>query len=298
MKTANDILTFKNLSRIAGNTPTNRSFLVLKRHIDSETIPYERPFRSEVFCIVLCVRGKAEVSIDLNKYEIQCNALILIRPGTIFNLHVCRECEILCIVFSPEIRQHIPVPARDLADLQRKIIRNPVTYLTNEEKRQFYLVINVLHAFVDNDGSFCRFSMYHAIAMLLYVINTLLQRIAGKLPDSFRNRHDEYLYRFIQLLMQNYKNDRSVSFYADQLCLTPKYLSWVVRATSGKTASEWINETVVKEACYQLTTSEQSILQITYDLNFPNQSSFGKFFKSRTGVSPKNYRTLFRATEA
>ena len=88
----------------------------------------------------------------------------------------------------------------------------------------------------------------------------------------------------------NYKQNRSVSFYADRLCLTAKHLSSVVKEVSGKTAGEWIDNFVILEARALLKSSDMSIQQIAEHLNFANQSFFGKYFKHFIGMSPKAYR--------
>ena len=83
---------------------------------------------------------------------------------------------------------------------------------------------------------------------------------------------------------------RSVGFYAGQLNLTPKYLTTIIRKTSGRTAVQWIDDYVVLEAKNLLKYSTMSIQEISYYLNFPNQSFFGKYFKNHTGMTPTAYR--------
>jgi AraC-like DNA-binding protein len=88
-------------------------------------------------------------------------------------------------------------------------------------------------------------------------------------------------------LLRKYRN---VGFYADKLCLTPKYLSKLIKTTSGKSAPEWIDSYVILEAKNLLKYSDIAIKEIVYRLNFPNQSVFYKFFKARTGMTPSEYR--------
>jgi len=83
---------------------------------------------------------------------------------------------------------------------------------------------------------------------------------------------------------------RSVEFYADKLSLTPKYLTTVVRETSGKTAHDWIIEYVILSAKALLKSTNITIQEISDRLNFPSQSFFGKYFKQQTGMSPVEYR--------
>ena len=81
-----------------------------------------------------------------------------------------------------------------------------------------------------------------------------------------------------------------MGFYAGQLHLTPKYLTTIIRKTSGRTAAEWIDDYVVLEAKNLLKYSTMSIQEIAYHLNFSTQSFFGKYFKQHTGTSPSRYK--------
>lgn len=96
--------------------------------------------------------------------------------------------------------------------------------------------------------------------------------------------------RFIHLVEENYRQERLIGFYADKLCITPKYLSKLVKETTGRSAGEWIESHVILEARAMLQSSDMTIQQIATSLNFPNQSFFGKYFKRATGLSPKQYR--------
>ena len=90
--------------------------------------------------------------------------------------------------------------------------------------------------------------------------------------------------------LENYKQERSVAFYADKLCVTAKYLSLISKEVSGQPAGNWIDEYVILEAKTLLKSSQMSIQEIADSLNFANQSFFGKYFKHHTGISPKEYR--------
>ncbi len=85
-------------------------------------------------------------------------------------------------------------------------------------------------------------------------------------------------------------SERSVKAYADRLCVTPKYLSTVCKTVSGKTALEWIHDFLADAITRNLKYTEGSIKEISDVLGFPNMSFFGKFVKTRFGMSPKEYR--------
>ena len=104
------------------------------------------------------------------------------------------------------------------------------------------------------------------------------------------SRQEEIFNRFIALVNEYGKRERNISFYADKLCLTPHYLSTVIRETSGQTVMQWINQAVILEAKVLLKHSDMLIFQISDELNFPNPSFFSKFFKRMTGMTPAEYQ--------
>lgn len=101
---------------------------------------------------------------------------------------------------------------------------------------------------------------------------------------------DELMFLFIQLLDKHCREEHSVGFYADQLCVTPSYLSTVLKNISGKTVTKWLSEALFHEAQKLLRDPEQTLQQIADELNFSDQSAFGKFFKKNCGMSPMAYR--------
>lgn len=105
------------------------------------------------------------------------------------------------------------------------------------------------------------------------------------------NRGEEYFSRFLGLLSVYYRQERKIGFYASRLCVTPKYLSAVVKEASGKTPGKWIDEMVMDEIYCLLRDSTIPIKEIAYRMNFANRSFFGKYVKRYTGVSPHYYRT-------
>ena len=96
--------------------------------------------------------------------------------------------------------------------------------------------------------------------------------------------------QFIKLVSEYHTQYRNVGFYADKLCLTPKYLSRIIKDATGRSAPDWIDAYVILEAKNLLKYSGDAIKEIVYKLNFPNQSVFYKFFKARTGMTPSEYR--------
>lgn len=102
--------------------------------------------------------------------------------------------------------------------------------------------------------------------------------------------------RLITLISEHYQKERSVSFYADRLCLSPKYLSSMVKGICGYTVQDLVFKAIIRRAIFLMTSTSKTIQEISDELSFPNASAFGTFFKKHTGLSPKNYR-VFSANE-
>ena len=95
---------------------------------------------------------------------------------------------------------------------------------------------------------------------------------------------------FIRLVEQNYKTERRVGWYGEQMCLSPKYLSETVKTVSLRSPNEWIDNYVTMELRALLRNTTMSVKEIASEMNFPNQSFLGKYFKEHVGMSPVSYR--------
>lgn len=121
------------------------------------------------------------------------------------------------------------------------------------------------------------------------MIYSMADSIVAKIPPVL-SREENIAQQYINNVSQNYHRRRKVIDYASEMNITPGYLSSVVKNVTGKSAAEWIEEYVLMEAKALLASTDMTIQQICYQLNFPTQSFFGKYFKTHTGVSPKAYR--------
>jgi AraC-like DNA-binding protein len=126
---------------------------------------------------------------------------------------------------------------------------------------------------------------------LLYEIEFIYEKqhviIKGK-----QNRKQELNLLFQNLVFRHYKEHRNVRFYADTLFVSPKHLTETIKEVTGRTSGEWIEDAVILEAKVLLRNHEISIAHVAESIHFPDQSSFGKYFKKHTGLSPSDYRMV------
>jgi len=131
--------------------------------------------------------------------------------------------------------------------------------------------------------------------MVFSLARVLLMMVCNHMEDddTFSNRfmrRDNIFRIFMHNAGKYFRSERKLSFYADIICITPDYLSRVVKDVSGKSVSDHLNEMLYREVCHQLSQTPRTINEIALDLNFSDQSALTKFFKQHSGMSPLSYR--------
>ncbi len=177
-------------------------------------------------------------------------------------------------------------------DLLLHFLMHTIIPIADEEYSSLKNILKVVERLSDihSEANSFVLASQHAIATILYIMHDAVAKYEQGRKFRFQNRQGELFTEFFRLLTNNYKQQRSVIYYAEQMCLTPRHLSRITKEFSGRTAAEWINAFVVTEIQYQIRYTYRSVQQIAYDLNFPHQSFLGKYFKARVGCSPKAYR--------
>lgn len=251
------------------------------------------PLRLDALMIVLWKKGEGRLGIDLNEFELKPNTLIVIQPQNYIHLvDVAPESQASVLACSRRVVEHVIPKLTDLLPLMMHHRSAPVTYLTADEAEG----LSNFHKFLKQklQGAQTPFLKQKVFCILQAALFEMMDIAMSKeqLKGHPRTRKEEIMAKFILILGENFKTNRQVTFYADQLCITPKHLSAVVKEISGRTAGDWIESYVTMEAKVLLRTTDLSIQQIASKLNFSNQSFFGKYFRKQTGYSPSDFRRL------
>ena len=127
-------------------------------------------------------------------------------------------------------------------------------------------------------------------AAFLALCGAIKQRILIDKDSSDVGTVNNHFQQFLDLLHSVDVKHRKVEWYANELCISPKYLSALCKKHSGKTAYEWITEHVLEDIRYYLKQTDYSIKQICDQLGFPNTSFFGKYVKEHFGMTPMQMR--------
>lgn len=261
--------------------------------IDSSVNTPQAPIRLLGLTIALCIEGVGEITIGLKKYEIRKNSLILLNPNQyVYSTRMKTPFKMAIIGCNVNLIQSI-VPK--LSGLLSLMIHNPmesVTDLTSEQASNIHECMRYIGRKLNSPFTRIKGMKIRSLLQALLCEIIEIHFIESEGVEKLQTRREEIFAKFVAEVMQNFKKERSVSFYANQLCVTPKHLSAVVKEISKHTAGELIDHYVIMEAKVMLAESSLTIQEIANQLNFANQSFFGKYFKHLTGYSPTNFRKM------
>lgn len=253
-----------------------------------------QPFRMEGCGLIICTEGECFLNIDDKELRIAQGDLLLATPISRMIIHRSHAFSARGLFLRSGYLNRNTLPMLCSTSLLVHVMRHPVCKMESEQYAQALAMMQNIRSIAlhDRESQFNNEAIHNGIAMFLYVIGDRLQQIIHlqETKISILNRREEYFFRFIDLLARYYKTSRRIDFYAERLCLTPKYLTTLVRVATGKSAKIWIDDFVISDAMFLLRHSDMSVQQIAADLNFPNQSFFGKFFKDHTGRTPSSFR--------
>ena len=251
------------------------------------------PVRLEVVFAVLCLRGKASLYINDKSYEVKANDLLICHPNVIVEKSmVSVDMEFRCVCLSPEYVGQMVQVSNGTWDILKFLEKSPVISLRQDEVDIFCQYYNLIRSRLDGEatrGSHWKEVIDALLQAFLFEFHDTMERFVKFSPPTYSS--GERLFKnFVNLLTSSYPKQRRVDFYAEQLHVTPKYLSSVCKQLCGKTPSTLIDQYVMRDIQYLLKKTDKSIKEISNELDFPNLSFFGKFVKKQTGFSPKFYR--------
>ena len=262
-------------------------------YIEDYNIPdmaYE-PWKTDVTTAIICIQGSADISINMKRYEVKAPAMVIMLSEHIMQLHnYSCDLKTTCLVMSTRFANDLFTNANKTTSMYNSVYQNPILQLdeTGSYVLSFYLkMMKDLIQFQSNP-----YRLDAAKHLTLTLFFGYVHRIHA--PENEKNGYaNNIVNEFITLLKKNYKEKRETSFYAKKLCITPKYLTTLLKDITGKTVHEWIDEYVSVESKALLRSTKMTIDQISDSLSFSSQDNFSKFFKRVVGISPTEYRKRY-----
>ena len=244
--------------------------------------------------ILFCRSGAAEVSVNQYQGHVCRNTLVLLLPGSI--LMLTDRTEDFRVTFCAFSRDLFAEAAFRLEPsffhaLRERPITSPPHRIVEGASIWFQMAA---YTYRDRNNVFRNTIIKNRLQNLLLESFDKMQRFAARRPRTpeTTTRQTELFHRFVTLVQAHSSQEREVSFYADKLCISTRYLSTIVRTVARSSAKAFIDRSVVLEIKMMLQSTDLSVQEIAYRLRFPDQSYLGRFFKKHTGESPTEYRNM------
>ena len=230
----------------------------------------------------LCLEGTARILLGKNVYRLIRGCLCIYTPNTMFHV-LERSDDLRGILGEYGVDTFFPIVSSIDIRKRLQIRREPCVEISDDQAERIVQLIDVMNG--ENSEQCARYLRYAVCVKIMetYFSNT-------PMPAMEQDREDRLMNRFLVSLYENYHRHRTVQFYADEQHLSPYYFSSIIKRKSGMSVMQWIERVTMTFAQQYLGNSDLSVKQISELLNFPDQSTFGRYFKQREGCSPSEYR--------
>lgn len=270
--------------------------------IDNEELNVSDNIEVDFIALLFCTHGNIELDINNEHYYMGTNDMFYCSYGTLLHhISLSNDCKAKLLCVSAEYAKNLFMRGNCSWESFVYAKHYPLFYLRPNELqlvRAYYQLFTAKGNSYSFDPSRnnvdCIFQSFFQDLNQLLIHYTKENKQNEK---SISSRQDELFKQFMILLKENFKHEHTLSFYADRLCVSPKYLSTIVKTASGQSVSKWIDVYLIDEIKSLLRNSNLSIKEIACLLNFPNISFLGKFVKRQTGKSPVTLRKSLLSVE-
>ena len=271
-----------------------KNFIISDNSTSEPLMSPDYPFVLDGVAFAMCIGGNGRIKINFREYDLTKNTIITILPYFVTEIIERSDDFILeFLIFSTDFLSDMPSSSN--FDVSKSILQSSCIQATEIEAGrilEFHSFIvkqykRVDHPFRKEIARCLLFSLLSEIGSIYYLRMKETGQ-TGTLAPAYHQ--EELVYKFFKLLLKHHQGEKNPQFYAGKMYITPKYLSAVLKERTGRTAFSWINEALITSSKYMLKTTNLTILQISEEMNFPNPSFFGRFFKKHTGMTPMQYR--------
>lgn len=250
-----------------------------------------KPFLMNYVGLIVCEKGYFCFDVDKKKFTARAGETVFLSEGNNFSIGELSDDLRVSILF-----YHID-PIREILGssivamyLYTTLTPEPCYVWTSGEESDLARYIALLGRHRKSaqnpfDNHECKLLLLALTYRLCSIYSRRIieeKNVAGHKIDTF--------IKLIRLIEKYYMQERGVAFYADKLCLSPKYLSALSKSVCGYTVQELVFRAIIRKSIFWLKNTNKSVQEISDDLNFPNASFFGTFFKKQTGLAPSHYR--------
>lgn len=245
------------------------------------------PFTIDDYRLGIIMNGQLTASINLVEKQLTAGMLVFVGPGSILNpVSMSGDLEICGIGLSAEFP--MPFATGQMPPAFNGQVRDFQLPVGEADLLTARHIVDTLWHLVHQPG-YNRQTVSSLVAAQMHHYDGLYRQHADRLQQSL-SREQTLFDRFIYLVNRHSDREHQLSYYAERMCLTERYLGTVIRQASGVTAKEWIDRSLITRAKIELRHTQKSVAQIAEELSFPNSSFFSKYFKRLTQMTPLEYR--------
>ncbi len=258
--------------------------------IKSWNVRYPESFQLNHYCMVFVTRGMLRIQVNFREYVVEAPSISILFIGHVLRLiEHSPDCEVRLLAISKQFVDDM-LSGLDYS-LRIRLYNDPVVHLTHDGIAISERYLGLMEEIVG-----CR-----QLSVSRVTLRLLARSLVKLLIDNYQNEHQfnplpsrsaEVALHYMSLIAEHCKEHHSIDWYAEEMCLSSKYISNVVKQITGKSAGAWIDYHLLLYAKAMLLDNAVSVLQIAEQLGFQNQSHFGTWFKRQTGQSPRQWRKL------
>ena len=244
--------------------------------------------------IAICTRGKVQGMLNGQAIELRKKQVAIIPQNVIIaNPMVSPDLELKAMFFTNRILQSF---LRDKMNVWNDVVYVHRMHVITMEDVDLHFYTNfyeMLRLMFDKSINYpFRTEIIQSLLRggVLGLCGALKQRMLNDGVSIDTHTTNNHFQHFLDLLHSIDVKHHTVEWYANELCISSKYLSALCKKHSGKTANEWITEHVLEDIRYYLKQTDYSIKKICDLLGFPNPSFFGKYVKEYFGQTPAQFR--------
>ena len=250
---------------------------------------FKTPSKVPGYLFLLCFQGTCTITVHLTQYTMKKGTLLILLSDLYFQvLEQSDDCKFIFAGFATELVRSSSLFSKSI-EYTPFIFERPVLQL---EKKGYELMYSYIRIIIKAKYIYNNVITQEQAALtftqLILGLGNLIKN--GKSVNQQYNRNQEIVKELVRTVVMNYQTERNVSFYAEKMHLSPQHLSTTIKKITGKTLTDIISSFIINDAKAKLKSTEMTIQEIAYSLNFPDISFFGKYFKRYTGMSPKQYR--------
>lgn len=249
------------------------------------------PFQVNGVGLVVCRRGNFIFSLNQKSYSAKAGDTLFIPGDSHFQVLLeSEDLEFFILIYQVEPIRDIMGNSVVSMHLYSLLATEPCYVWNTGEEEEVLKYMSLLDSTLRmEENTFNRYEQKLLLLGLTYRLCSVYNRKLVTEKTSVGHKHDIFI-RLIQLIEQHYMEQRGVEFYADKLCLSPKYLSVLSKSICGYTVQELVFKSIIRKSISLLKNTQTNIQEISDYFNFPNASYFGTFFRKQTGMSPQQYR--------